>query len=291
MKADVHAAFKKSVVIANVKAPKKIFVIPDMQIKPNVDLRFVYAIGRYLVDKKPDYAVNLGDMADMPSLSSYDKGKKSFEGRRYKNDIESVVTAQDILFDPLNQYNAKVAVRKDAEPYDPLKIFLKGNHCGRIERAAELDPALEGTLDIDDLKLSDYWDRVYDFLRVVTLQGTAFSHYFTTGVMGRPAATAQMQLAKMHMSCISGHQPGRQTYTSKTPDGRLLTSIIAGSSYDFDLDYMGLQGNIHWRGVIMLHNATGGTFDEVYIPIEYLKEKYCTGMGPVMYSPKRRRGE
>jgi hypothetical protein len=274
------------------KKPKKIFVIPDMQIKPNIDLRFVHAIGRYIVDKKPDFVVNLGDMADMPSLSSYDKGKKSFEGKRYKNDVESVRTAQEILFDPLKQYNLKIARKNPDLIYNPETIFLEGNHEERIRRAIELDSALDGTMDLEeDLKLYDHWHRVYDFLRVVTVQGIAFSHYFGTGVMNRPASTSQVQLNKMHMSCISGHQPGRQTSTGRAADGRLLTSIIAGSSYDYQLDYMGVQGNKHWRGVLMLHNALNGSFDEVYIPTQYLLEKYCTGMGPVMYSPKRRKSD
>lgn len=283
---------KKPMVTIGCKKPKKIFVVPDMQIKPNIDLRFVYAIGRYVVDKQPDILLNMGDMADMPSLSSYDKGKKSFEGKRYKNDIESVVTAQEILFDGIKQYNAKAAVRKDAGlRYEPQKIMLLGNHEDRIHRAAELDPMLEGTMDLHtDLKLYDYWDKVYDFLRIVEIQGAQFSHYFTTGVMGRPCGTAQAQLASVNASCISGHQPGRQTHTKKAGN-KLITSIIAGSSYLHDLDYMGAQGNIHWRGVIMLHNAVNGSFDEVYIPIQYLIDKYCTGMGLIMYSPKRRRND
>lgn len=284
---------KKPAVNITYKRPLKILVVPDMQIKSNIDLRFVYAIGCYIVAKKPDIVLNIGDMADMPSLSSYDKGKKSFEGKRYLHDIESTITAQKILWDPLRKYNESAAIRKgDASRYDPITIFTTGNHEVRGERAVELDSALEGTISIyDDLKLAEYWDKVYEFMRVVTVQGIAFSHYFGTGVMNRPASTAQVQLNKMHMSCVSGHQPGRQTSTAKAADGRLLTSIIAGSSYDYDLDYMGIQGNKHWRGVIMLHNAIDGTFDEVYIPTYYLKDKYTKGMAPVMYSPKRRKSE
>jgi hypothetical protein len=275
------------------KQPIKILVIPDMQIKPNIDLRFVYAIGQLIVAKKPDIIVNLGDMADMPSLSSYDKGRKSHEGKRYLNDVESVVTAQEILFDPLRGYNELAAIkRNNLLPYDPLRLFLGGNHEDRGNRAVEADSSLEGTLRIfEDLKLANYWTKVYEFMRVITIQGTAYSHYFGTGIMNKPAGTAQLQLNKLHMSCISGHQPGRQTYTAKAADGRLLTSIIAGSSYDYDLDYMGIQGNKHWRGVIMLHNAIDGTFDEVYAPTSYLKEKYTKGMAPISYAPKRRRAD
>lgn len=61
---------------------KRILVIGDTQIKPDVDLSYMTAVGRYIADKQPDVVVHIGDSIDFPSLSSYDKGKKSFEGRR-----------------------------------------------------------------------------------------------------------------------------------------------------------------------------------------------------------------
>ena len=287
-----RSAVGKVVAKFNFPKPQKILVIPDMQIKPNIDLRFVYAIGRYILDKRPDIVINLGDMADMPSLSSYDKGKKSHEGKRYLNDVESVITAQKVLFDPINAYNDSLPKSRKAEIYNPLTIFLEGNHEKRIDTATELNAVLDGSLDLrKDLKLDDYWDKVFEFLQVVTVQGIAFSHYFTTGVMGKAAGTAQAQLKKVHMSCIAGHQPGRQTFTEKAADGRLLTSMIIGSSYDYNLDYMGVQGNKHWRGIVMLHSAIDGEFDEVYVPTKYLMQKYTKDMGPLMYSPKRRANE
>lgn len=270
--------------------PVSILWISDPQIKSGIDLRFIYAIGQLIAIKQPDIIIGGGDVADMPSLSSYDKFKKSYEGQRYKNDIESVITAQKVLWDPLEGLNAKLRVQRK-EIYNPFKLMLLGNHEDRIDRAIELDPMLEGSISIEDLRYSDYWDAVYDFLQVVTIQGIAFSHYFGTGVMNKPAATAQVQLNKMHMSCVSGHQPGRQTANGRAGDGRLLTSIISGSSYPHDLKYMGKQGNIHWRGVVMMHNAIDGIFDEVYIPTEYLINKYTTGMGPIVFSPKRRKSE
>ncbi len=45
--------------------------------------------------------INGGDFADMPSLSSYDIGKKTFEGRRYKADIEAAHSAMEALLAPI----------------------------------------------------------------------------------------------------------------------------------------------------------------------------------------------
>jgi hypothetical protein len=53
-------------------------VIPDIQAKPGHSFRYLERIGEYIVEKKPDVIVCIGDFADMPSLSSYDVGTKSF---------------------------------------------------------------------------------------------------------------------------------------------------------------------------------------------------------------------
>ena len=55
---------------------------PHCTPKANND-RFLWA-GKMARDLKPTTIVCMGDFASMDSLSSYDKGKKSFEGRRYK---------------------------------------------------------------------------------------------------------------------------------------------------------------------------------------------------------------
>lgn len=97
---------------------KKHLVIPDVQFKPGNDTKFLEAIGNYIVEKRPDVVVNLGDFADMPSLSSYDVGTKSFEGRRYKDDIAASVQAMEALLHPLKACNerAKSTIERDSIP-------------------------------------------------------------------------------------------------------------------------------------------------------------------------------
>jgi hypothetical protein len=107
------------------------------------------------------------------------------------------------------------------------------------------------------------------------VSGIAFSHYFVTGLLGRPCSSASIQLAKKHMSCVSGHQQGMQIATGHRGDGIRLTSIIAGSCYEHDEDYLGPQGNKHWRGVVMLNDVTPeGEFDLMPVSLDYLKRRY-----------------
>ena len=88
----------------NSSSGKKILFVPDCQVRKGVDTTYLTAIGQYIVDKKPDIVVNIGDFFDMPSLSVYDKGKLSFEGRRLAEDIEAGKEGMKKLLKPLRDY-------------------------------------------------------------------------------------------------------------------------------------------------------------------------------------------
>ena len=248
-------------------------MIPDLQIKPGVDLSYLSAIGKYLAHKKPDKIILIGDVADMPSLSSYDVGKKSFEGRTYKADVESVHEGMSLLMQPIFEEQQKL-VHGGRKRWNPELILTLGNHEERINRAINLDRKLDGLISIRDLGYSNFGWQVFPFLEVVVRDGIAYSHYFTSGIMGRPVGTASMQLNKKHMSCVAGHQQGRQIAYGRRADGKEMTSIIAGSCYLHDESYLGSQGNQHWRGMYMFHNVDDGSFDEMAVPLSYLIENY-----------------
>lgn len=248
-------------------------VIPDVQIRPGDDTKFLTAIGNYIVEKKPDVVINIGDFADMSSLSSYDVGTKAFEGRRYKADIEASKSAMADLLRPLYEYNAK-AKRNHKERYTPRLVLTLGNHEYRIQKAVNSDPKLDGTIGLDDLGYAEAGWEVYPYLQPVVVDDIAYCHYFTTGLLGRPCSSAIVQLSKKHMSCIAGHQQGLQIHTGHKADGTRLTSVICGSCYEHNEDYLGPQGNKHWRGILVLHEVLNGEFDLMPVSLKYLKEKY-----------------
>jgi hypothetical protein len=249
----------------------KILVLPDVQAKPGNDFSFLTSIGNYIVAKKPDVIVNIGDFADMESLSTYDRGLKSFEGRSYQKDIWAAREAMDALLTPIFEYNKRAKQTKNKQ-YKPRMVLTLGNHENRINRAINEDRKLDGLISTDDLPYQD-WE-VFPFLQVVIIEGVAFSHYFTSGVKGLAITTAQALFTKKHMSCVAGHQQGRQIAFAKRADGRGMTSLIIGSCYEHDEQYMGPQENFHWRGLYLLHNVHDGSFDECAVPLSYIKEHY-----------------
>ena len=251
----------------------KIAVIGDCQVRPNDDLTYLKRIGTYLAEKKPDVIVHIGDFADMSSLSSYDVGKKSFEGRRYKDDVEVTHEAMDTLLTPIWKVQSHQLINKK-KMWRPQLVLTLGNHEDRINRAVNSDPKLDGTISVRDLNYEGFGWKVVPFLETIIINNVAFCHYFTSGVMGRPCNTARLTLLKMHMSCVAGHQQGRDIAYGRRADGTEITSIINGSCYEHDEDYLNPQTNTCWRGFYVLHDVVNGSFDEMAVSLKYLEKRY-----------------
>lgn len=251
----------------------KHMIIPDTQCKEGVPLDHLTWAGCYMVDKKPDTVVMIGDFADMESLSSYDVGKKSFEGRRYKMDIEVARRAMELLLSPLWEYNDRARRNKEKQ-YHPRLVLTLGNHEDRISRAVSNDPKLEGVLTLEDLGYAEYGWEVYPYLEPVVIDGVAYCHFFTSGIMGKPVTSAAALLSKKHQSCIMGHVQGRQIAYGTRADGKQLTGLFVGGYYQHDEEYLKWQGNKHWRGLWMLHEVDDGSFDEMPVSLNYLRRKY-----------------
>ena len=246
--------------------------IPDVQAKDGVPLEYLRWVGQYLVEKSPDVVVCIGDFADMPSLSSYDKGKLSFEGRRYKKDIKAARKAMDILLGPLREYNDQMRKNKKAQ-YKPRMVMTLGNHEERIVRAVQNSSELEGLISYDDLPYED-WE-VHGFLEPVFIEGVCYTHYMANPMTGRPyGGMAATVLKNVGHSFVVGHAQKLEVATRHINTGQQQWGIIAGACYLHDEDYKGPQGNNHWRGVIMLHRVYDGNFDPCFISLDYLKEKY-----------------
>ena len=252
----------------------RILVIPDCQVKPGVPTEHLEWAGKAICDYRPDVVVNIGDFADMPSLSTHDKaGSKYFEGKRYKDDVAVVKEGMKILLKPLRDLQKQQKTTKH-KVYKPRMVMTLGNHENRINRAVNNNPQLEGLLSVKDLDYERDWE-VHDFLHPVFIGGVGFNHYWSTGAMGRPASSASALVSKLHQSCVAGHQQGKQVAYGKRADGTPICAIIAGSYYLHDEDYMDALGNKHWRGLVMLNEVENGSFDEMFLSMNYLKKKYA----------------
>jgi hypothetical protein len=251
----------------------KHLVIPDCQVKSGVPLDHLTWAGKYIVDKKPDVIVMIGDFADMESLSSYDVGKKSFEGRRYKLDIEVAQIGMGLLLQPLAEFNERARRNKERQ-YHPRLVLTLGNHEDRINRVIESDPKWDGVVSLSDLRYADWGWEVIPYLEPIIIDGVAYCHYFTSGILGKPVTSATALLSKKHQSCVMGHVQGRQIAYGTCADGTQITGLFVGGFYQHDESYLRWQGNKHWRGLWVLHEVNNGSFDEMPVSMGYLKRKY-----------------
>ena len=251
----------------------KHMVIPDTQVKPNGTVEHLRWAGQYAVEKKPDVIIHLGDHWDMPSLSVYDVGKKSFEGRRYNDDIQAGIEGMKAFLQPIREEQQRLRLNKKKR-WTPKLIFILGNHEQRIERAVEADAKLEGLIGYHDLRLAQFGWEVHDFLAPVVVDGICYSHYFTSGVMGRPVSSAKLMIQKKMMSCVMGHVQDREIAYARKADGSPVTGLFAGIFYQHDEDYLTPQTNGSWSGIWMFHDVNNGSFNEQPISLQALRRKY-----------------
>lgn len=257
----------------------KHLVIPDLQVRPGVPLDHLDWVGQYIVDKKPDVIVQIGDFADMHSLSSYDAGRRAGEGARYREDILVAKEAMSRLMGPMNEYNS-IRKKNRKKLYNPRRILTLGNHENRINRHVDNYPYLVDHLSTDDLDFKSHGWEVYNFLDVVEVDGILYSHYFPRNANGkivqtyRGAPSARAQVIREMQSCTSGHMQGLDYHVQQTGNRR-YHGLMAGSFYLHDEEYLSPQGTAYWRGVIMKHNVLDGDYDPMFVSIDYLRKRYA----------------
>lgn len=236
-------------------------VIPDVQVRPGVDTSHLSWIGNYIAEKRPEVIVQIGDFADMPSLSTYDVGKASAEGKRYAKDIAASRQAMERLTKPF----------KDIKGYRPRMVLTLGNHEARIDREAEQNPKLKGAISVDDLEYERFGWSVVPFLKPIKIDGVSYAHYFVTGVMGRPVSSAAALLRERHASATMGHvQKVDIAIHARTQQ----TGLMCGICYLHPEPYLTPQGQDTRRQIVMKHEVRAGKYDPMFVSLEYLKRRY-----------------
>lgn len=246
-------------------------VLPDSHAHPDYSNDRYDWLGRFIADLKPEVVINIGDNADLASLSTYDKGKRSFQGRNYKADIEAHLDAQERTFAPIRRLKKKL----------PYSIFFEGNHEHRITRAIDLSPELDGAMSFRDLKLDEYYDEVVMYSGgtpgIKLIDGVTYAHYFVGGIAGRPLGGIHAGYAiatKKFSSATCGHSHLFDTSWHVDLAGRSVIGTVVGCFQDYTNDWAGEIGSLWNRGVVVKRNVCNGGYDLQWISIETLKKEY-----------------
>jgi len=247
-------------------------VVPDSHAHPDHNNRRFDWLGQFILDIKPDKIINMGDGADMPSLSSYDSPRsKGFHGRTYRRDVDAFLDSQERMWGPV----------KRAKKKKPWSVYIEGNHEERIRRAVNMNPELEGTYGVKDLELNRYYDEFVPYVGntpgVIDVDGVLYSHYFISGVMGRPIGgehTAYSLLTKEFTSCTQGHVHTFDYSIRTTGDGRKIHGLVAGVYQDYDADWAGEVNKMWHRGVVLKRNVDKGQYDLQWVSMDALRKAY-----------------
>lgn len=255
---------------------KKTLLIGDPHSSPDTDNRRFDWLGNIVLEEEPDQIICIGDFADLNSLSSYDKGKKSAELRRYRSDIAATHDALTRIDKPLNDYNKQRKNIRKGQRKAPIKIMIEGNHEKRILRAVELAPELEGTLSLNDLGYKDFGWQVQEFKRPLEIEGTYFCHFFPSGVKGEPISgfnIASNIISKNMVSSVCGHSHLWDHAIRNRPNGTKVIGLCCGW-YGEQPTFSDATEQLWWSGLTWLHDMQNGSFDVSQISIERVKTLY-----------------
>jgi len=246
-------------------------VLPDPHAHPDFHNQRADWVGKLIKDIRPDIVVNIGDAADMPSLSSYDKGTRAFQGRNYRKDIDAHLDFQERMWAPT----------KRAKKKRPYRVVLEGNHEHRLKRALNLSPELEGAISFRDFDFNKYYDDVVEYdgngPGSIEIDGVHYAHFHPSGVKLLPIGGehgAYSLLVKRFVSSTQGHIHTADFAIRTNGDGKKIFGCIAGVFQDYWSDWAGVANKLWWRGLLVKRNVENGCYDPQFISMEALKKEY-----------------
>lgn len=242
---------------------------------PKVSNERANLLGELIYDMKPDYVIDLGDTADLASLSSHDtRYPKTVAMNNYEKDIDAYGDFQERL---------RHRVRK-AKVKRPMYIGHEGNHETRIRRALAHDPRLEGErhgLSFKHLETNRWYDEYHEYKNsapaISTYEGVSFAHYLASGNYGTAMSGkhhAYSLVDKRHASICVGHSHKRGVYFKDDAHPHASIGLVAGCFKGREESWAGQANSEWWKGVVALHRLENGVFEPEFISLDRLREEY-----------------
>lgn len=250
------------------KSPRTHLVIGDAHSDPEVPNDRFRWLGRMVADLRPEVVVSMGDWADMGSLCSYDKGRRTFEGRRYWKDVAAAKDARE-------KFANEVA---KCRGYKPELEDIEGNHEARIDKATDETPALDGLISTEDLGAAEFGWRVHKFLVPVTIDGITYIHYAPSGVMSRPIGGMNHAASLVRLgltSVVVGHSHTHDYCERTRLDGKKVFALAAGCAFEQFMPWAGPANAMYARGIAVIRDVVDGYGSVSWTPLETIKRRYA----------------
>lgn len=252
-------------------------VIGDPHAKPEEDLSRFSWLGKAIMDLRPSKVICMGDFNDMGSISSYDKGKKSFINASIEKDIQTSHLALGLIMEPLVSYYKK-SKKNINKLYKPQFYMLGGNHDeARIDRLIQSNPELEGLISIEKLGYEKFGWNYVKYTSPVVLDGIAYCHHFASGIMGKPIGgkyLANQLIATNLQSSTVGHDHSFQYACKPRADGRLVHGLSAGCYTEDSPSYANGAHKFWWRGLVYKTNVNDGDYSLKQFTMDEVKANW-----------------
>ncbi|MBC8552251.1 MAG: hypothetical protein H8D23_21685 [Candidatus Brocadiales bacterium] len=191
---------------------KRYLVVPDLHI-PLHDSKYLDVVLQSIKIIKPDGYVNLGDLGEWGSVSSWQWKKKKRPPLEYQlpeiqKDIWEVNNVLDIIDESLDKVNCKE------------KYQIQGNHDYWVDSFAEENPFVEHIHSFDEV--TRLADREYDYYPIISNPQELLKIgklYYYHGDRFGGINHGRMHLLKMGCNVIYGHWHDVQQYTLTHVDG------------------------------------------------------------------------
>lgn len=255
--------------------PKTAVVFSCGHAMPEVGNQRFSWLGNFLFDVKPDYVIDLGDGADMPSLNSYDeRNPKAVVMNNYGKDIKSYLDSQERLRHPF----------RHAKKKKPFWIGFEGNHENRIKKAIQHNPRIEGPeygLSFGHLETDSLFDEYHEYHcsapSIADYDGVSYAHYFGAGNFGRAIsgvhhAYALLQHRNHSSTCGHSHKRGVYFKDGAHPNG--LIGLVAGCYKGKEEAWAGQSNNDWWKGVVVKREIAKGIYEPEFVSMETIKKNY-----------------
>lgn len=184
------------------KQPSNSPCVPRPHARPEFNNDRADWLGKLILDLKPDVVINIGDMYDFPSLASYDKGKKSFWGKTYLDDLNAGLDFDERMWGPIREQRRR----------DLTQSFVKGTMRTGSRRPSILSQSWTALSRSSSLILTGTTMRSLSIrvTRRALWKLMAFIMLITSflGVLGRPIGgehQAYSLISKEYVSCTCGH--------------------------------------------------------------------------------------
>jgi hypothetical protein len=233
---------------------RRIVVLPDIH-TPNEDYNSLTAVLKFIKYYKPTDLVQLGDLCDWDSVSSYDIRRE-----RDVITIQEEVDASNYLLDRIEK----------VLPKGCKKHLTGGNHEARYERAR-----VNSGHDVRIRQLKEFgtWYREYnldkrgweyvEYGEWITIGKMIFTHGWSCG----PTA-AQKHLNLFHKNIMFGHTHTFGVAIGSGLDGHPVLSATIGTLSRFDLSYLVGKPPVQWIHMFAyLDMMDDGTFTPHFVPI------------------------